>query len=57
MKLSEQKRTILIILLLFFTAILMANYFEVGMTGVLAFFLCLSIQRIAKSQVGYVEKA
>ena len=37
MKLSEQKRTILIILLLFLTAILMSNYFEVGMTGVLAF--------------------
>ena len=39
MKLSEQKPTILIILLLFFTAILMTNYFEVGMTGVLAFFV------------------
>ncbi len=38
MKLSEPKRTILIILILFFTAILMTNYFEVGMTGVLAFY-------------------
>ena len=39
MKLPEQKQTILIILLLFLTAILMTNYFEVGMTGVLAFFV------------------
>jgi hypothetical protein len=39
MKLSEQKRTILIISLLFLTAILMTNYFEVAMTGVLAFFV------------------
>jgi hypothetical protein len=39
MKLSEQKRTILIISLLFFTSILMTNYFEVAMTGVLGFFV------------------
>ena len=39
MKLPEQKQTILIILLLFLTAILMTNYFEVGMTGLLAFFV------------------
>jgi len=39
MKLPEPKRTILIILLLLLTAILITNYFEVGMTGVLAFFV------------------
>jgi hypothetical protein len=39
MKLSEQKRNILIISIIFFTAIIMTNYFEVAMTGVLAFFV------------------
>jgi hypothetical protein len=39
MKLSENARIIAIISLLFLTAILMTQYFEVGMTAVLAFFV------------------
>ncbi|MEG3439909.1 hypothetical protein V0288_22470 [Pannus brasiliensis CCIBt3594] len=39
MKLSEKTRIILLISILFLTAILMTRYFEVGMTGILAFFV------------------
>jgi hypothetical protein len=37
MKLSEKNRNLLLGCLLFLTAILMTQYFEVGMTGILAF--------------------